>query len=226
MFLQNIMKILIVEDHPKLRENIAHFLKIHSYTVDTAHHGEEALEKVRYTEYDTILLDINMPVMDGKEFLENIRKLWKDTPVIVLTSNSMLEDKLELFDMWSDDYITKPFELQELLARIKALSKRRWKSIEEIEKIGDFCLHISKHKVFLWDTEIILSNKEYLIVEFLVLNKWIPKSKTQILEKVWGDAEQNLEFSSTTLEAHISTIRKKMWKNFIKTQKGVGYIVE
>ena len=140
--------------------------------------------------------------------------------------NSMLDDKLEMFELWVDDYMTKPFELKELLARINALAKRKVLLIEDKIVIWNIEINISKHKIYKDKKEIEFSNKEYLIIEFLVRNKWYPKSKVQILEAVWGELEENLELSSTTLEAHISTIRKKITKDFIKTIKWVGYIIE
>ncbi len=220
------MKILIIEDHPKLRENIAKYLKINSYVAETAIHWLDALEKLRNTDYDLIILDVNMPLMNGKEFMKKLRKKKKDIPVIALTSNSTLDDKVEMFDLWVDDYLTKPFELKELELRIKSLTKRKDLKIEDILTINDIIINLSKHKVYKDDKEIELSNKEYLIIEFLTKNRWYPKNKTDILEKVWWEFEENLDFSSTTLEAHISTIRKKLWANLIKTIKWVGYVIE
>jgi len=220
------MKILVIEDHPKLRENIIKFLKISWYVAEWAIHWEEAMEKINYNKYDILVLDINMPIMNWKEFMLELRKNWKNIPVIALTSNSMLEDKIEMFDLWVDDYMTKPFELKELEIRIKSISKRKDKVIEESIKIWDIEINISKHKVYYKSKEIDLGNKEYLIVEFLAINKWFPKSKIQLLEKVWWEQEENLDLSSTTLEAHISTIRKKISKDIIKTIKGVWYIIE
>ncbi|MFA5916950.1 MAG: response regulator transcription factor [Candidatus Gracilibacteria bacterium] len=220
------MKILIIEDHPKLRENIAKYLKINSYVAETAIHGLDALEKLRNTDYDLIILDINMPLMNGKEFMKRLREKKKDIPVIALTSNSTLDDKVEMFELGVDDYLTKPFELKELELRIRSLTKRKDLKIEDIIVINDLEINLAKHKVYKENKEIELSNKEYLIIEFLSKNRGYPKNKTDILEQVWGEFEENLDFSSTTLEAHISTIRKKLGPNFIKTIKGVGYIVE
>lgn len=220
------MKILIVEDNPKLRENISKFLKISGFTVDTAPNWLEALDKVVWNTYDTIVLDINMPFLNWKDFTKKLRASWKNIPIIALTSNSLLDDKLEMFDLWVDDYMTKPFELKELFVRINALVKRKWNIIEEKIIIWDFEINISKHKVYKNSKEIEFWNKEYLIIEFLAKNRWYPKNKTQLLLSVWWEAEENLELSSTTLESHISTIRKKLAKSFIKTIKWVGYIIE
>lgn len=220
------MKILIIEDHPKLRENISKYLRISGYVSETALHWKEALDKIIYTDYDVIVLDVNMPIMNGREFMISLRDMWKNIPVIALTSNSMLEDKVDMFDLWVDDYMTKPFELKELELRINAIAKRKEKKIDDIIKIWNIDINLSKHKVFNNWIEVELWNKEYLIIEFLSKNKWYPKSKVQLLEKVWWELEENLELSSTTLEAHISTIRKKIAKDFIRTIKWVWYIIE
>jgi len=220
------MKILVVEDHPKLRANIIKFLNIVWFVVEWAFNWEEAIEKMWKNKYDLIILDVNMPIMNGKEFIKKIRKNWNNIPVIALTSNSMLDDKLEMFELWVDDYLTKPFELKELEARIKAISKRKDKLIEKIIKIWDLKIDLQKHKIYKKDQEIELWNKHFLIIEFLAKNRWYPKSKVAIMEHVWGEAEENLDLNSTTLEAHISVIRKIFWKDFIKTIKWVWYIIE
>ncbi len=220
------MKILIVEDHPKLRKNIKTFLLMKSYLVESAIHWEEALKKLSITSYDCIVLDINMPIMDGRSFIKNIRNKDKYIPVIALTSNSMLEDKLEMFNLWVDDYLTKPFELKELEVRINSLLKRKDKKIENIINIWKVKIDLLKHKIYFSNKQVKLGNKEYMIIEYLAKSKWYPKSKISILEAVWWEFEENLDLSSTTLETHISFIRKKLWKDFIKTIKGVGYTID
>jgi len=220
------MKILVVEDHPRLRENIMKFLKLSWYISEWAFNWEEALEKVSLNKYDLIILDINMPILNGREFIKILRKKWDTIPVIALTSNSMIDDKLEMFEFWIDDYMTKPFELKELEARIKALLKRKEKIIEKNITIKNIKIDLNNHKIYKENKEIDFWNKHYLIIEFLAINKWVIKSKIQILEKVWWESEENLNLNSTTLEAHISVIRKKLWKDFIKTVKWSGYIIE
>ncbi len=220
------MKILVVEDHPKLRENIIKFLKISSYIAEWAFNWKEALEKISLNKYDIIILDVNMPIMSGREFIKKLREKWNNIPVIALTSNSMLDDKLDMFDLWVDDYMTKPFEFKELDARLKAILKRKDKKIEKQIKIDSILIDLNNHKIFKDNKEVEFWNKHFLIIEFLVRNRWIIKSKNSILEKVWGEAEENLNLSSTTLEAHISVIRKKLWKDFIKTIKWSGYIIQ
>lgn len=219
------MKILVIEDHPKLRENIIKFFKISGYLAEWAFNWVEAFEKIAFNKYDLLILDVNMPIMGGEEFMKKLREKGDNIPVIALTSNSMLEDKLEMFDLWVDDYLTKPFELKELEARINALLKRKDKQIEKIIKIDNLEINLSKHKIFDSWKQLELWNKQYLIIEFLAINRGFPKSKVAILEKVWWELEENLDLSSTTLEAHISGLRKKIGKNFIKTIKWVGYVI-
>lgn len=220
------MKILVVEDNKILRENLLFLLKKNNFLAEEAKNWQEALEKNSFSLYDAIILDINLPIMSWKEFLKEIRKIWKNTPVIALTSNSMLEDKLELFDLWVDDYLTKPFEFDELLARIKSILKRSDKKIENKKEFWDFSINFDSKKIFLKNEEIVLTYKQYLLIEFLVKNFWYPQTKQKIMEYVWWENEENLEFDSTTLESHIYSVRKKFWKNFIKTIKWIWYVIE
>lgn len=220
------MKILIIEDHPKIRENIKKYLSLKGFVSETASNWLEGCEKIRNSNYDLIVLDMNMPIMNWEEFMIDIKKNKINIPVIALTSNSLIEDKWKMFNLWVDDYITKPFEFEELIMRINSIMKRKDKKIEEIIQIGNITINLNKHQVTNnWEI-LKLSNKEYLIIEYLSKNKWYPLSKLSILEKVWWEQEENLELSSTTLEAHISTIRKKTSKEFIKTLKWTWYLIE
>ncbi len=220
------MKILIIEDNKILRENLIFLLKKFNYLWEGAENGKIACEKTMNTNYDAIILDVNMPIMNGKEFLVQLRKSGKCTPVVALTSNSMLEDKLEMFDLWVDDYLTKPFEIEELIARLKSILKRADKKIDDLKHIWEYSINFSNNKVFQWKTEISFPYKQYLIIEFLAKNIGYPQKKIKIMEYAWGEAEENLDFDSTTLESHIYAIRKKLWKDFIKTIKWIGYIIE
>ena len=229
------MKILIIEDNPNLRENLIFLLKKNNFVAEWVLHWKEALEKIRKNSYDAVVLDINLPVMNGKEFLKILRSSWNNIPVIALTSDSLLSDKLEVFELWVDDYVTKPFEIDELVMRLKAILKRTEKIIEDKIIIWDFEINFSKSKIFTshqpsslqeQKLEISFPHKQYLIIEYLAKNKWFPITKIKLMEYVWGEAEENLEFNSTTLESHIYAIRKKLGKGFIKTIKWVGYIIE
>lgn len=218
------MKILIIEDHPKIRANIIEYLTLKWYTAEGATHGEEAMKQLHW-HYDIIVLDMNMPVMDGRTFIETIRKSGNQTPVIVLTSNSLIDDKITMFDLGADDYVVKPFEMRELEARIIALSRRRDKAIDDIIQFGEYSIDISRKIMRKWNKQVELSHKEYGIIEYLSRNKWYPKSKLDILEAVWWMREAELAMDSVTLEVHISTLRKKLWKSVITTIKWTWYLI-
>lgn len=220
------MKILIIEDNPILRENLTFLLKKFSYLAESAENGKIWLEKLSQSCFDAIILDVNMPVMNGKEFLKNIRERDITTPVIALTSDSMLQDKLDMFELWVDDYLTKPFEIEELIARLKSILKRKDKQIDEEKIIWNLKINYSKKKIYLDEREINFPQKQYLILEYLLKNNGYPQNKVKIMEYVWWEAEENLEFNSTTLESHIYAIRKVVWKDIIKTVKGIWYIIE
>jgi len=220
------MKILIIDDHPKLRENLRKICELERFTAETAIHGADGLEKVKNAQYDCIILDMNMPIMNGKDFLLELRKLDASIPVLVLTSNSLLSDKIEAFDIGADDYLTKPFEMEELIARIKALVRRKNTAILETLDIGNITVDLTHGKVTKDSKEIDLSAKEYKIIAYLSENRSMSKTKDDILQAVWGEREESLPLGSTTLEAHISSVRKKLGKDFIKTNRNVGYVVE
>lgn len=220
------MKILLVEDNPILRENLIFLLKKFSYLVESVENGKIAYDKIISQKFQAIILDVNMPVMNGKEFLAKIRKDNISIPVIALTSDSMLQDKLEMFELWVDDYLTKPFEIEELVARLKSLLKR-WEQKIDDEKISwNLKINYSKNKIYFKNNEVNFPHKQYLILEFLMNNIWYPQNKVKIMEYVWWESEENLDLNSTTLESHIYAIRKIIGKDIINTVKGIWYIIE
>lgn len=220
------MKVLIIEDHPSIRNNIIKLLKKENCTAQWAMNWKEGLQKLLISSYDVIILDVNMPIMNGREFIQTIRNKNIDTPVLALTSNSMLDDKIDMFELWVDDYLTKPFNFWELFVRLKSLTKRKWVIKSNIEKIWNIEINYSSNKIFLDKKEVEFQNKQYKIIKYLLDNKWYPKTKIEIMEYVWWEQEENLNFNTTILESHIYIIRKKLGKNFIKTIKWVWYIIE
>lgn len=219
------MKILIVDDHPWIRNWLIKLLNSKWYVAEWAMHWEEWLEKLSWHHFDVIILDVNMPIMDGKEFIKKLRKKRNNIPVLALTSNSYLEDKVEMFDLWVDDYLIKPFEFDELYVRLKSLTKRKWEIEEDIVEIWDIKIDFNTSKIFLKNEEIIFQNKQYWIIKYLVKNKWYPKTKIDIMEYAWWEKEENLQFNTVALESHIYIIRKKLWKDFIKTVKCIWYLI-
>ena len=141
------MRILIVDDHPKIRANIRSFLRLASIDSDEAVTGKEALEKCQLYPYAVIVLDINMPIMDGRTFLKILRESGDDTPVLALTSDTLLSDKVRVFDLGADDYLTKPFESAELVARIRSLARRSEKPLDNQRSVGDCTIDMDRMRV-------------------------------------------------------------------------------
>jgi len=186
------MRVLVVDDHPKLRANVRAFLRIAGIDSDEAITGQEALLKCREYPYGVIILDLNMPLMDGREFLKTIRESSDHTPVLVLTSDALTVDKVALFELGADDYLTKPFEPDELIARVKALSRRQDKPIESKTQIADLDVDFDRMTISRNGQALDISAKEWGIFEYLIHNRGIPKNKGELLEVVWGEQEETL----------------------------------
>lgn len=145
--------------------------------------------------------------------------------MIIVTSNSLLDDKIDLLLLGADDYLTKPFDMRELYARVLVLGRRKNRKIQTEIPFGDYVLFLEKRILHENGKQIFLTAKEYSILEYLAINKGFPKTKTDILEAVWGIRESELGINSVALEVHISSLRKKLKKSVIETVKGVGYIL-
>lgn len=222
------MRILIVEDEIHLAEAISQILKRNHYSVDAVHDGQAGLDYGISDIYDLIILDIMLPKMDGIQVLRNLRKEGISTPVILLTAKGEIADKVKGLDSGADDYLAKPFATEELLARIRALSRRKGEILpEQGLKYGDIQLNPSRLKLSKENAEVKLTLKECELLELLIMRKDMASPKELILEKLWGydsEAEHN------HVEVYISFLRKKL--SFlhseikISTVRGVGYILE
>ncbi len=222
------MRILIVEDEIHLAEALLQILRKNNYTVDAFHDGESGYDNALCGIYDVIILDIMLPKMDGLEILKGIRKEGIKTPVILLTAKGEISDKVMGLDCGADDYLAKPFATEELLARIRAISRRKGEIIQENAlEYGDVRLDSTNLKLSKGKKEMKITLKESELLEFLILRKKIVTSKELIIEKLWGydsDVEHN------HVEVYISFIRKKLvFLNSevkINTIRGVGYVLE
>lgn len=221
------MKILVVEDEKDLNRVITKHLKKNNYSVDSCFDGEEALDYISYGEYDLIITDIMMPKIDGYGFIKQLRNAKNSTPVIMLTAKDSLDDKILGLDSGADDYIVKPFEFDELLARIRVLMRRNYGFATNIIQVDDVVLDISKKQVTRSGESIVLTGKEYEVLEYLFKNKMGIISREQILNHVW---DYDYEGASNIIDVIIKNIRKKLdvgsKKPIIHTKRGLGYFVK
>ncbi len=215
-------RILIVEDEIAISDLIKIQLQEKNYKCETAENGEIAANKLEKQTYDLILLDIMIPKVDGYELLEYIKKT-SGTPVIFITAKSQIADKIKGLNQGADDYITKPFNIEELIARIETIL-RRYNKGNEIQKIGNITINIVSRTVKKEEQIIPLTPKEFDLLILLVQNQNFVLYRETIFEKVWGE---ELEFETRTLDLHIQRLRKKLdWKNKIKTIYKIGYMLE
>lgn len=216
-------KILIVEDEQAIRDLIKISLEAQGYLCATAQDGEVAADLIEQENYDLILLDIMLPKVDGYELLEYIRQTVHEVPVIFITAKSQTKDKIKGLKQGADDYITKPFEIDELTARVEAVLRRYHKTTDKIE-IGNVTIQVVARSVKKENQEIDLTPKEFDLLLLLVQNKNMALYREVIFEKVWGE---ELEFETRTLDLHIQRLRKKLdWKDKIKTVYRIGYRLE
>lgn len=221
------MKILVIEDERDLNRIITKHLKKNNYSVDSCFDGKEALDFISYSEYDLIITDIMMPNVDGYEFIDKLRANKNDTPVIMLTAKDTLEDKIMGLDSGVDDYIVKPFEFDELLARIRVLMRRNYGLATNIIQIEEVTLDLAKKQVTKSGEIIDLTGKEYEVLEYLMKNKGSILSRDQILNHVW---DYEYEGASNIVDVIIKNIRKKLDRGegntIIYTKRGLGYFVK
>jgi DNA-binding response OmpR family regulator len=223
------MRILIVDDEYSLLKQLQQILENQRYIVETAMDGEDALDKLFETPFDLIILDIMMPKIDGLTALEHARKAGIDTPVLMLTAKGDVKDRIKGLDLGADDYLAKPFSLDELLARIRALLRRTSSQPEPMLQVLDVQLDTVSRKVTKNGEPVELTPKEFSILEFLLYNKNRAVSRFSLAEHVWGDDFDPFNMSNF-MDVHIKNLRHKIGDagggTIIRTIRGVGYIVE
>lgn len=215
------MRVLVVEDEVDLARSLRRALQEDGLAVDVAHDGESGLYQAESIDYDAILLDLMLPRLDGWEVLKRLRKK-KSTPVLVLTARDAVVDKVKGLNTGADDYLTKPFELQELLARVRALVRRSAGKPSPILKLGDLEIDSAARLVKRDGKEVDLTPKEYALVELLVLHRGELVTRTMIYEHIYDDADDSL---SNVVDVYVSNVRRKLGKDFVETRRGEGYIV-
>jgi len=218
------MRILIVEDDRKLRGFIERALKEEHYAVDAASNGEDALNLASSVDYDLVLLDLLLPQKDGIEVCRELRKLKCKVPVLMLTAMDRIIDKVKGLDSGADDYLTKPFALEELLARIRALLRRRYMSSESIIRVDDLEMDQIAHRVSRAGNDIDLTGKEYALLEYLMLNVGQILTRKMISEHVWNEGFKSF---TNVIDVYIGYLRNKIdrghERKLIQTVRGIGY---
>lgn len=221
------MKILIVEDEKRLAQALSQIMKEAKYQTDIAYDGADGLELALYGNYDVIVLDVMLPKKDGFSVVRELRAAKSKTPVIMLTAKDEVQDKISGLDKGADDYMTKPFVPEELLARIRALSRRQGEVIVEELAFEDLSLDISNAELRCRDKNIHLSFKEFEIMKILLSNQKTIVSKEILITKVWGD---DSDAEDNNVEAYISFLRKKLSfigsKVVLTTIRKLGYKLE
>jgi len=216
------VRILIIEDDEILANTLKEGLSEEGYAVDVAYTGDDGLYMAETMPYDVILLDLMLPEIDGFTILERLRKEGIDIPVLILTAKDSIDDKVEGLDRGADDYITKPFEFSELLARIRALIRRASGNRNPIIKVRDITIDTASHEVYKNGERIPLSTKEYNILLYLVANRGKVITRDELMEHIY-DWEKSIE--SNVIDVYINFLRKKLSKDLIETVRGAGYII-
>lgn len=216
------MRVLVVEDEVPLAGVLRQALEEEGYAVDVALDGLRARTAAAGSQYDAIVLDLMLPALDGRAVLEAIRHEGVATPVLVLTACDTLDDKVSLLDAGADDYLTKPFELDELLARIRALRRRSAGQPSPIVAIGDVEVDTSRAMVRKAGRTVELTGKEYALVELFVRCHGQLVTRGAIYQHVYDDTEDT---ASNVVEVYVSRLRKKLGKDFIQTRRGLGYLL-
>lgn len=221
------MRLLYAEDEEDLNKVVTKKLTEEGFSVDSCFDGREAIDNVQFTEYDAAILDIMMPHADGFAVLKELRKLKKNTPVLFLTARDSIEDRVTGLDSGANDYLVKPFSFEELLARIRVLTREKHGLTENILSIADLSLNLSSHTVTRGGTEINLTSKEYQLLEYLLYNKEKVLSREKIENHIWN---YDYEGGTNVIDVYIRYLRKKIDDGFptklIHTVRGAGYVIK
>jgi DNA-binding response OmpR family regulator len=221
------MKILIIEDEQKLARALKKGLEENDFTVDLSFSGNEGLHMVETYPYDAVLLDLMLPGMDGLAILKSLREKNLDVPVLVVTARGEVEDRVTGLDIGADDYISKPFDFMELMARLRSAIRRSKGKPSPIIMVGDLCIDTNAKTVSRSGRAVTLSTREYMLLEYLAHNAGRVISRTELIEHVYDSA---YEWDSNVIDVYINYLRNKIDKGYdrplIHTVRGAGYILK
>jgi two-component system OmpR family response regulator len=216
------MRVLVIEDEPRLLRSLAKALREVGYAVDTADNGEDGLFKAENSGYDCIVLDVMLPVLDGWEVLSRLRRN-KHTPVLMLTARDSHADRVAGLDLGADDYLVKPFDLPELLARLRAIIRRSAGQAQACIELGEVAVDTRSRTATRAGLAVTLTAREYAILEYLALNRGRVVSRAELYDHVLDENEDTL---SNLMDVHVFAIRKKLGTHLISTRRGQGYLIE
>lgn len=221
------MRLLLAEDEKALANALATILKHNNYAVDTVYNGKDAVDYINTGIYDAVILDIMMPIMNGLEVLEEVRKQKNSIPIILLTAKSEISDKVKGLDLGADDYLTKPFHSKELIARIRAITRRKQEIVSDVIQFEDISLNKMNYELTCNNNSMTLTSKEFQVLELLISNSNSIISIETIMDKIWGfDSEAEINIVWT----YVSYLRKKLKllnsKVNIQVVRNLGYRLE
>lgn len=220
------MRVLLVEDEPRIAGFIAKGLRERAYAVDVARDGEEALYYAGVNQYDLVILDVMLPIKDGYAICRELRGSGFRSPILMLTARDAVDDRVAGLDSGADDYLTKPFDFKELLARLRALSRRSTEIRPEVIQVADLTLNPENHAISRAGRSISVTAKEYALLEFLMLNQNRVVNREQIAQHVW---DENFDPFSNIIDVYVRRLRTKIDAGFaeplIHTRRGEGYIL-
>lgn len=216
------MRVLLIEDDRQLASGLRESLRHEGYSADAVHNGHDGLAAIQSGDFDLVILDLGLPDIDGLMVLKKAKKAHLELPVLILTARDDIESKVQGLDLGADDYLSKPFDIAELLARLRVLERRIGTHTSSLIHHLGVTLDTKAHTILVNGEDVIFSRREYMIIKSLLENQGRIQSREQLESKLyeWGE-----EVASNTIEVHISNIRKKLPKAFIKTVRGVGYVV-
>ena len=216
------MRLLLAEDDQMIGESVQRGLRQDGYAVDWVRDGVAAEHALADHDYDAVLLDLGLPRKDGIRFLEDLRRRKNQVPVLILTARDAVSDRVQGLDAGADDYLVKPFDFDELSARIRALIRRQTGRAEPEVLIGELRVNLASHEVFLAEVPVALSAREFSLLRALLEQPGVPLSRAQLEERIYGWDE---EVESNAVEVYIHSLRRKLGPEWIRNLRGVGYLI-
>lgn len=217
------MRVLLIEDEPDLADALARALTESAFAVDVAEDGEDGLFQSLAVPYDAIILDVMLPGRDGWSVLQAVRAAGRTTPVIMLTARDAVPERVRGLDLGADDYLTKPFVVDELVARLRALGRRALAQPSPMLTVGDVRIDLTARRVHHTGREVDLTAREFGILELLASRRGQIVTRTEISERLYNDAS---ELVSNAIDVHIAALRKKLGDSLIQTRRGLGYLID